>query len=101
MISVFTIVLYNFRRTELETGIEASAKSDLGRIIDVEVTEPVVVDEDAPVISLTGGTVLLEEGDPFTGDPPFEFQGWYSVYDTDRSTLKVLEKYSKRWSQVD
>jgi len=35
-------------------------------------------------------------GDEFIGDPPFEYQGWYSVYDTDKSTLELLNK----WAQI-
>jgi len=37
---------------------------------------------------------IWKAGDDFTGDPPFEHQGWYSVYDTDESTLSLLRKYS-------
>ncbi|MCX6210343.1 MAG: mannanase [Bacteroidetes bacterium] len=33
-------------------------------------------------------------GDDFTGDPPHELQGWYSVYDTDTSTHNVIKKYA-------
>lgn len=33
-------------------------------------------------------------GDDFTGDPPHEEQGWYSVYNTDTSTHKVIQKYA-------
>jgi mannan endo-1,4-beta-mannosidase len=35
------------------------------------------------------------KGDAFIGDPPHEPQGWYSVYATDASTLKVISKYTK------
>lgn len=31
-------------------------------------------------------------GDDFLGDPPHEAQGWYSVFDTDASTLRVLRQ---------
>lgn len=34
-------------------------------------------------------------GDDFTGDPPHELQGWYSVYDIDTLTHKVIQKFSK------
>ena len=34
-------------------------------------------------------------GDAFTGDPPHERQGWYSVYDTDRSTLAIIARYAR------
>jgi mannan endo-1,4-beta-mannosidase len=39
---------------------------------------------------------VWKTGDDFTGDPPHEFQGWYSIYDTDKSTIEVLEKYAKK-----
>ncbi|MFN8438960.1 MAG: cellulase family glycosylhydrolase [Cytophagales bacterium] len=35
-----------------------------------------------------------KEGDDFLGDPPHEEQGWYSVYDTDTTTHKVIKKYA-------
>ncbi len=39
-------------------------------------------------------TGLWMPGDQFIGDPPHEGQGWYSVYDTDSSTIKVIKKYA-------
>jgi mannan endo-1,4-beta-mannosidase len=33
---------------------------------------------------------MWRSGTPFTGDLPHEPQGWYGVYDTDRSTLEVI-----------
>ena len=39
---------------------------------------------------------IWKAGDDFTGDPPFEYQGWYSIYDTDQSTLAILQKFAKR-----
>ena len=33
-------------------------------------------------------------GDNFTGDPPHELQGWYSVYNTDTATHNVIKKYA-------
>ncbi|UII19264.1 glycoside hydrolase 5 family protein [Fulvivirga ligni] len=38
---------------------------------------------------------LWHAGDPLTGDPPHEKQGWYSVYDSDQSTIEVIEKYAE------
>jgi mannan endo-1,4-beta-mannosidase len=32
-------------------------------------------------------------GDPWIGDPPHENQGWYSVYDSDASTLNIISAY--------
>jgi mannan endo-1,4-beta-mannosidase len=34
-------------------------------------------------------------GDVFTGDPPHEQQGWYSVYSTD-TTVKIIRDWSPR-----
>jgi mannan endo-1,4-beta-mannosidase len=39
-------------------------------------------------------------GDDFIGDPPHEQQGWYSVYDTDSSTHKVIAKYAALMKQM-
>jgi mannan endo-1,4-beta-mannosidase len=33
-------------------------------------------------------------GDPWIGDPPHENQGWYSVYDSDASTLSIISAYA-------
>ncbi|MCI5058708.1 MAG: beta-mannanase [Flavobacteriales bacterium] len=38
---------------------------------------------------------IWKKGDPFIGDPPFEHQGWYSIYDSDISTLDVIRKFTK------
>ncbi|HET7456029.1 MAG TPA: hypothetical protein VFJ74_00130 [Gemmatimonadaceae bacterium] len=35
-------------------------------------------------------------GEPFTGDPPHERQGWYSIYDSDSSTVAILGAYARR-----
>jgi mannan endo-1,4-beta-mannosidase len=34
-------------------------------------------------------------GDPFTGDPPHELQGWYGIYDTDTSTFDLIRRYAE------
>ncbi|OZC01326.1 glycoside hydrolase 5 family protein [Rubricoccus marinus] len=39
-----------------------------------------------------GGT--WEPGNPLTGDPPHENQGWYSIYAEDDSTQAVLKRYA-------
>lgn len=35
-------------------------------------------------------------GAPYTGDPPHERQGWYSIYATDTSTLQLIRRYAAR-----
>lgn len=39
-------------------------------------------------------------GDPLTGDPPHEYQGWYSVYDTDFDTIHLIRSYAQRMDAV-
>lgn len=41
---------------------------------------------------------IWQPGDDFTGDPPFEYQGWYSIYDQDISTLAIIKKYVRIWA---
>ena len=41
---------------------------------------------------------IWKQGDDLIGDPPHEYQGWYSVYDTDLSTQKIIEYYSMKMS---
>lgn len=51
-----------------------------------------------------GGTAKLndssnwwQKGDDYTCDPAHEQQGLYSVFESDASTVKLLEKHSKSW----
>ena len=39
---------------------------------------------------------LWQPGDDFIGDPPHERQGWYSVYETDSSTIEIIKSYSSQ-----
>ena len=39
---------------------------------------------------------IWQLGDDFIGDPPFEYQGWYSIYDRDATTLKIIEHFAKK-----
>ncbi len=38
-------------------------------------------------------------GDVWVGDPPHETPGWYSVYDTDESTLAIISAHAKNLAQ--
>jgi mannan endo-1,4-beta-mannosidase len=40
--------------------------------------------------------MLWRDGDPLTGDPPHERQGWYSIYDSDSTTLGIISDYARR-----
>lgn len=43
---------------------------------------------------------IWKAGDEFIGDPPFEYQGWYSVYDQDDSTLKIIKAYAEKMNTL-
>ncbi len=38
-------------------------------------------------------------GYPWIGDPPHETPGWYSVYDTDGTTLAIISDFARRMTQ--
>jgi len=42
-----------------------------------------------------------QPGDALVADPPHEPQGWYSIYDSDSSTLAVVERFSRLMSALD
>ena len=37
-----------------------------------------------------------KKGDEILGDPPHELQGWYGVYNSDVSTLKIIKEYASQ-----
>ena len=41
-----------------------------------------------------------KKGDDFIGDPPHESQGWYSVYNTDSSTIKIIAAYASKMDSL-
>ncbi len=43
---------------------------------------------------------MWKYGHHLTGDPPHERQGWYSVYDTDTSTLAIIRKYAELFNSI-
>ena len=40
-----------------------------------------------------------KKGDDFTGDPPHEPQGWYSVNHTDTSTISIIREYATKFNK--
>ncbi|MFD2284968.1 cellulase family glycosylhydrolase [Pedobacter petrophilus] len=42
------------------------------------------------------GQLFWKDGDDFSGDPPQEEQGLNTVFDSDRSTWKVIKQYVKK-----
>lgn len=44
---------------------------------------------------------LWRPGDPVTGEPPHENQGWYSVYDKDSTTMRVISEYTRKINSLD
>ena len=39
-------------------------------------------------------------GEPFTGDPAHERQGWYSIYDSDTTTVAIIGAYARRLDAI-
>ena len=44
---------------------------------------------------------MWKAGDPFTGDPPQEAQGLFSLFDSDASTLGIVSKHAKAIRAID
>lgn len=44
---------------------------------------------------------MWSEGESVIGDPPHEIQGWYSVYDTDLTTISIISEYANRMRLLD
>ena len=43
---------------------------------------------------------LWEDGDPIIAEPPPEYQGRNSVYNTDVSTIQIVGSYAQRFEHV-
>lgn len=43
---------------------------------------------------------IWQAGDNFIGDPPHEYQGWYSVYDKDSTTLEIIKTFARLMGQL-
>ena len=43
---------------------------------------------------------IWKAGDDFIGDPPHEYQGWYSIYDADKSTLSIIKAYAQKMNRL-
>ena len=43
---------------------------------------------------------VWKHGDDLIGDPPHEFQGWYSVYDTDKLTQEIISEYALKLNDL-
>lgn len=42
---------------------------------------------------------VYEPGDDLIGDPPHEYQGWYSVYNTDTTTLDLIKMFNEKFQK--
>ncbi|MCF7222153.1 glycoside hydrolase 5 family protein [Marilutibacter chinensis] len=49
----------------------------------------------------TNPDFMWKAGDPFTGDPPQEPQGLFSLFDSDASTLEIVSGHAKAMKAVD
>ena len=44
---------------------------------------------------------MWKAGDPFTGDPPQEAQGLFSLFDSDASTLQIVSRHARAMRAID
>ena len=49
----------------------------------------------------TNADWMWKAGDPFTGDPPQEAQGLFSLFDSDASTLEIVSAHAKAMRAID
>ena len=67
------------------------------------------IKEDSPIAGLNfwawGGfgrpnkpKAIWKKNDDFIGDPPHEFQGWYSIYNSDLSTIKIIKHFTSKFN---
>ncbi len=43
---------------------------------------------------------IWEKDDEFIGNPPHELQGWYSVYNSNLSTIKIIKSFSSKFNDI-
>jgi mannan endo-1,4-beta-mannosidase len=43
---------------------------------------------------------IWKAGDNFIGDPPHESQGWYSVFDTDSTTISIITDFAGKMNAI-
>lgn len=44
---------------------------------------------------------IWKPNDPFIGDPPHEYQGWYSIYEKDKTTLDIIRQYTQKMKTLN
>ena len=49
----------------------------------------------------TNADWMWKAGDPFTGDPPQEAQGLFSLFDSDASTLEIVSRHARAMRAID
>jgi len=43
---------------------------------------------------------IWKKNDEFIGDPPHEFQGWYSIYNSDLSTINIIKNFASKFNNM-
>ncbi len=49
----------------------------------------------------TSADWMWKAGDPFTGDPPQEAQGLFSLFDSDTTTLEIVSRHARAMRAID
>ncbi|HTX90640.1 MAG TPA: beta-mannosidase [Anaerolineales bacterium] len=66
-----------------------------------QVTSAIAMGEPVAGANFWAWSGQARPGYPWIGDPPHETAGWYSVYDTDSSTLAILSDYAARLAKLN
>lgn len=84
---------------ESPTGASTDAE-----VRDAGVNDAGVTEDESPAPQDEGNALPTVPQDmsalPFSGDPPHEFPGWYSVYDTDHGTIEVIRSYAAYFNRL-
>lgn len=43
---------------------------------------------------------IWQKGHDFIGDPPHEYQGWYSIYEKDETTLQIIRSFTRQFQAL-
>ena len=43
---------------------------------------------------------IWQKGHDFLGDPPHEYQGWYSIYEKDETTLQIIRSFTRQFQAL-
>ena len=93
---------YSRQNNEAGTGIPTDSRDIFYRYIFEQVKNAIKNKEPLAGCNFWGWSgsgrpneLVWKPGDDFLNDPPHEPQGWYSVFDSDTTTINIIKEYTK------